>query len=120
MPLDPAPEPIVIADYGASEGHNSLIPMRWMAGARGGQSSSTIFSRRGLRRASLQRLGLTPFPLQSFSWVKQREKARLERIEPGEVMLRDALLHWHSRGGLGAILPRNGLQQWISALGSIA
>ena len=27
-PLAPAPEPIVIADYGASEGHNSLIPMR--------------------------------------------------------------------------------------------
>ena len=28
VPLSPAPEPIVIADYGCSEGHNSLIPMR--------------------------------------------------------------------------------------------
>ena len=28
VPLAPAPEPIVIADYGCSEGHNSLIPMR--------------------------------------------------------------------------------------------
>ena len=27
-PLAPAPEPIVIADYGCSEGHNSLLPMR--------------------------------------------------------------------------------------------
>ena len=25
-PLAPAPEPVVIADYGASEGHNSLLP----------------------------------------------------------------------------------------------
>jgi hypothetical protein len=28
VPLAPAPEPVVIADYGCSEGHNSLIPMR--------------------------------------------------------------------------------------------
>jgi hypothetical protein len=28
VPLSPTPEPIVIADYGCSEGHNSLIPMR--------------------------------------------------------------------------------------------
>jgi hypothetical protein len=28
VPLAPAPEPIVIADYGCSEGHNSLVPMR--------------------------------------------------------------------------------------------
>ena len=27
-PLAPAPEPIVVADYGCSEGHNSLLPMR--------------------------------------------------------------------------------------------
>jgi hypothetical protein len=28
VPLAPAPEPVVIADYGCSEGHNSLLPMR--------------------------------------------------------------------------------------------
>ena len=28
VPLAPAPEPVVIADYGCSEGHNSLVPMR--------------------------------------------------------------------------------------------
>jgi SAM dependent carboxyl methyltransferase len=28
VPLAPAPEPVVIAYYGCSEGHNSLIPMR--------------------------------------------------------------------------------------------
>ena len=28
VPLAPSPGPIVIADYGCSEGHNSLIPMR--------------------------------------------------------------------------------------------
>src|SRR5512144_2380630 len=28
VPLAPAPAPIIIADYGCSEGHNSLLPMR--------------------------------------------------------------------------------------------
>ena len=48
--LPPAPEPIVVADYGSSEGHNSLAPMGLAIGGlrrRAGHAPFRAKSQRG-------------------------------------------------------------------------